>query len=58
MASTHSPIREPSELPIRTDGSKWEVIQGFALDEFAKQKIQVTCDELQAERAEVKELIS
>lgn len=44
-------------FPIRSDGTKWEVIHGFALDEFAKQKIKVTTEELLAERAEVKELI-
>ena len=44
--------------PIRSNGSAWDVIQGFELDDFAKAKIKVTTDELLAERADVKGLIS
>jgi malate dehydrogenase len=45
-------------FPVKSDGTKWEVVQGFELDEFAKGKIKVTTDELLAERNDVKDLIS
>jgi malate dehydrogenase len=44
-------------FPVRTDGSKWQVVDGIQLDDRARQKIKVTTDELEGERAEVKHLI-
>ncbi|MCY3024235.1 MAG: malate dehydrogenase [Planctomycetota bacterium] len=44
-------------VPVRSNGSTWEVIQGFQLDDFAKARIKTTTDELLAERAEVKSLL-
>ena len=44
-------------FPVRTDGSQWEVVGGLELDDQARQKIKVTTDELEGERAEVKHLI-
>jgi malate dehydrogenase len=44
-------------FPVRTDGSKWEVVPGLPVDDFAKSKIKITTDELLAERADVAELI-
>jgi len=44
--------------PIRTDGTKWEIVQNLPWDDLAKQKIKITTDELVAERADVQALIS
>jgi malate dehydrogenase len=44
-------------FPVRTDGSDWQVVAGIELDDQARQKIKVTTDELEGERAEVKHLI-
>jgi malate dehydrogenase len=44
-------------FPVRSDGSKWQVVDGIQLDDRARQKITVTTDELEGERAEVKHLI-
>jgi malate dehydrogenase len=44
-------------FPIRTDGSKWEIIPNVPLDDFAKSKIKITTDELVAEREDAKELL-
>lgn len=44
-------------FPIKTDGTNWSVMQGFAIDDFAKSKIKITTDELLAERADVADLI-
>ena len=43
-------------FPIRTDGSKWEIVQGVPVNEFSQAKIKATEDELREERAAVKEL--
>jgi malate dehydrogenase len=45
-------------FPVRTDGSQWQVVEGIEHDEFARQKLKVTTDELVAERDEVADLIS
>jgi malate dehydrogenase len=45
-------------FPVRTDGSEWHVVEDIEHDEFAKQKLKVTTDELVAERDEVRDLIS
>jgi len=44
-------------FPIRTDGTKWEVVPNLPVDDFAKSKIEITTDELVGERGDVTELI-
>jgi malate dehydrogenase len=44
-------------FPVRSTGSSWEVIQGIEHDDFAKEKIRITTEELLAEREEVKSLL-
>lgn len=43
-------------FPVRSDGKGWEIVDGIEHDEFAKEKLRVTTDELLEEREEVKEL--
>ncbi len=44
-------------FPVASDGAGgWSVVEGFALDDFAKAKIAVTSDELASERDEVRSL--
>ena len=44
-------------FPVASDGKGgWSVVEGFAHDEFATDRIKVTTDELLAERNDVKEL--
>ena len=44
-------------FPIKTDGTKWEIIPNLPVDDFAKSKIKITTDELVAEREDCKELL-
>ena len=44
-------------FPVRTDGSRWQVVDGIQLDDQARQKVKITTNDLEAERAEVKHLI-
>ena len=44
-------------FPVRSDGSRWEVVQGLEHDDDAKEKIRVTTEELIQERELVKELV-
>ena len=44
-------------FPIRSDGSKWQVVQGLTLDKFSKAKIVATENELKEEKVLVSELI-
>jgi malate dehydrogenase len=44
-------------FPVRTDGTKWEVVKGLEHDEDAKQRLKVTTDELLQERDLVKGLV-
>jgi malate dehydrogenase len=45
--------------PVRADGSGgWTIIEDFELDDFAREKIRITTDELLAERDEVSSLLS
>ena len=44
-------------FPVRSDGRGWEVVEGISLDEKARQKIKVTTEELEGERAEVQHLL-
>ena len=43
--------------PIRTDGRKWEIVQGLDICDFAQSKIDITINELKEERDPVQELI-
>ena len=44
-------------FPVHSDGLGWKVAEGFELDDFAKEKIKITTDELLAEREDVKGLL-
>jgi malate dehydrogenase len=44
-------------FPVTSKGGDWQVVQGLALDDFAKAKIQGTTDELLSERETVKDLL-
>jgi len=44
-------------FPIRSDGKKWEIVQGVSLEDFSKQKIRATEDELKEEKSMVSELL-
>jgi malate dehydrogenase len=44
-------------FPVKSDGISWEVVSGLEHDNDAKQRIQVTTDELIQERDLVKELV-
>jgi malate dehydrogenase len=43
--------------PIRSDGQKWEIVQGLKLTDFSKLKITATENELKEEKALVSELL-
>jgi len=44
-------------FPVRSDGSKWQIVQGVALSEFSKSRIAATEAELKEEEALVSELM-
>jgi len=44
-------------FPIRTDGQKWEIVQGVSLNEFSQAKVNSSVNELKEERAIVSELL-
>jgi malate dehydrogenase len=44
-------------FPTRSDGSKISIVQGVALNDFAKAKIEASVNELKEERAMVAELL-
>jgi malate dehydrogenase len=44
-------------FPVRSNGETWEVVDGIEHDDFAREKIQVTTDELLAEREDVRSLL-
>jgi len=44
--------------PIRTDGKKWEIVQGVPLNDFSKAKIAATEAELKEEKSLVSDLLS
>jgi malate dehydrogenase len=44
-------------FPVRSTGKDWDVIEGFEHDDFAKEKIKITTDELVSEREAVKEML-
>jgi len=44
-------------FPVRSNGATWEVVEGLEHNDFARAKIQVTTDELLAEREDVQSLL-
>jgi len=45
-------------FPVRSNGSgEWTVVEGLAHDEFATDRIRITTEELEAERADVADLL-
>ncbi len=44
-------------FPVRSDGKAWQVVEGLEHDDFAKERLARTTDELLAEREEVRSLI-
>jgi malate dehydrogenase len=44
-------------LPVRSNGSAVEIVEGLTHDEFAEGRIKITTDELLAEKADVAELL-
>ena len=44
-------------FPVRSDGASWAVVDGFELDDFARERLRVTTEELLAEREEVRDLL-
>jgi malate dehydrogenase len=44
-------------FPVRSTGKDWNVIEGFELDDFAREKVKITTDELIAEREAVADLL-
>ena len=45
-------------MPVRTTATGYEVIESFAMDDFAKSKIALTNDELVGERETIKDLLA
>ena len=43
--------------PVVSDGSSWKVEEGLALDDFAKEKIRITREELELEKGLVQSLL-
>jgi malate dehydrogenase len=46
-----------SSFPVRSDGSKLEIVQGLTIDEFSRGKIAATINELQEEKTLVSDLL-
>jgi malate dehydrogenase len=46
-----------TSFPIRSNGTKWEVVQGVPVSEFSQGKINATVAELVEERNTVKEVL-
>ena len=45
-----------SSFPVTTSGGDWEIVEGLDLDDFSKEKIDATVNELKEERDTVKKL--
>ena len=46
-----------SSFPIRSNGSKWEIVQGVEVNEFSRAKIDASVNELKEEKAMVGDLL-
>src|SRR5438132_745298 len=44
--------------PVRSKGSSWPVVEGLEHDDFAREKLRLTTEELLAERQEVTDLLA
>ncbi|GIW78184.1 MAG: malate dehydrogenase [Phycisphaerae bacterium] len=44
-------------FPLRSDGARWRIVTGLSWDDFAREKIQVTLEELRRERETVRPLL-
>jgi malate dehydrogenase len=44
-------------FPIRSDGKSWEIVQGLPINEFSRNRINATVNELKEERSMVSELL-
>ena len=44
-------------FPIRSDATSWEVVEDLSHDDFATERIRITTEELEAERADVADLL-
>jgi len=47
-----------SSFPLTSDGNTWSIVQGIEHNEFGKEKLQATVDELKSERDVVKDLLA
>jgi malate dehydrogenase len=46
-----------ASFPVRSDGSLWEIVQDVELNEFSKEKLSASVDELREEKEAVKDLL-
>lgn len=46
-----------SSFPIRTDGENWEIVQDVPIDDFSREKIDISVQELKEEREAVSDLL-
>jgi len=46
-----------TSFPIRTDGKNWEIVQDLPLNEFSREKIDATVNELKEEKSLVSDLL-
>lgn len=44
-------------FPLTTDGKNWKIVQGLEVNDFAREKIDVSVNELKSERDTVKDLL-
>ena len=47
-----------ASFPIRTDGTNWEIVQDVPVNEFSREKIEASVQELREEREAVSDLLS
>jgi len=47
-----------SSFPIKTDGEKWEIVQDVPIDEFSREKIEASVQELREEKEAVAGMLS
>ncbi|HXW32681.1 MAG TPA: malate dehydrogenase [Acidimicrobiales bacterium] len=43
--------------PLRSDGDRWQVVEGLPHSDFAQERIRLTTEELESERAAVRDLL-
>jgi len=44
-------------FPVRSDGASWEIVQGVPLNDFGREKFDITVNELREERTAVSDLL-